>query len=162
MSTYITDIISYLDTQYSIGFDTIDTAALDNLIQLYLETPENGYVTEEFTYLDTGSDSTANPYYDTTSEVTVTYDSSSPNITVLEWKELYLEETLNQMFLETGSISIRDINSPNYPLVDFKGNVFDLDATTSIDYTITPDTTGDIELRAGRQCQTLRGQGERG
>lgn len=146
MTTYITDIIDYLKTQDAISFDTIDTTALDILVEDYLLTPENGYVSEEVTEVIYGSDSTANPYYDTTSTVTYTIDGTSPTITVLEWKEQYLETVYNQMFLESNAISIRDSNSVNYPLIDFKGALFDFDVTTSINYAITPDTTGDVYI----------------
>ncbi len=134
MTTYSTDLIQYVFNQSQLGFDTIDTTALNVLIQDYLETPDNGYMLET---VEEWND-------DTTSYVTYVTDSTSPTITVLEWKELYLEQTLNQSYLQNGQISIRDSNSPNYPLINFKDKLFDFDTTTSIDYSILADATADV------------------
>jgi hypothetical protein len=133
MAKYISDIINKLYEDVD-NFAGIDSTALDALILEYLETPQNGYMTEESTYWDD----------DTTSFITILIDSTAPSISELEWKEQYLEQTYNQMFLQNGQSALRDSSSPHYPLVDFKGQLIDFDADTSLDYYIAKDSTTDV------------------
>ena len=169
--TNITDIIHFLAEKDAISFASIDTSELDDIINDFLMTPDNGFLPSEEEYrittdeicdyeyagIDATSgdiiqpyppDSTSNfAYYDwvcvdQTNVLTTVIDSTSPSITVLQWKQLYLEETYQDMFNDQTQIGISDHNSPNYPLVDFKGIIFDFDTASSVDYPITPDTTG--------------------
>jgi len=134
MAKFNTDIIEYLFDQSQISFNSIDTPALDALIQEYLETTDNGYAQVEVTEYED----------DATAYITYLVDSTSPTITVEEWKIANLEQMYNQSLTQNGQIGITDHNSPNYPLIDFRGALFDFDTTSSIDYEITPDSTGDI------------------
>jgi len=133
MTTYLTDLVEYIFEQEQVSFDSIDTAELDALIQDYLETIENTYMEEEsIQWVD-----------DATSYLTYVIDTTAPITTVEAWKEENLENTYNQAHIQNKQIAITDHNSPNYPLIDFREVLFDFDVTTSIDYAITPDTTGD-------------------
>ena len=136
MAKYESDIVQYVFDQYQKGFDQIDTTALDVLIEEFLETPSNGYMSETVQEWDA----------DSTSYINIVTDSTSPSLTVDEWKEENLEKVFNQAMLQNNQISIRDHNSPNYPLIDFRDKLFDFDTSTSIDYEVTPDTTGDIYI----------------
>jgi len=125
MSTYYSDVVQYL-VDFIDNFNGIESPALDSLIYDFLMTRENGYADESVeVYVP-----------DTTSYINILIDTTSPNITVLEWKELYLEEVYNQALRQNGQAGITDDNTPNYPLVDFRGTIQDFDTTTSIDYII--------------------------
>ena len=120
--TYISDVILYLAQQDAIDFSVVDTAGLDDVINDFLLTPDNGFLpaTEEYSiitdevcdYVYAGLDATSGDiiepyppdstsnfaYYDyvcvdQTNVVTTVIDSTSPDITVLQWKQTYLEET---------------------------------------------------------------------
>lgn len=126
MAKYLSDIVDYLFEQQQEGFNTIDTTALDALILEFIETEENGYMTHTESQWDA----------DSTSYINVLVDSTAASITVLEWKELYLEEVYNQSFIQNNQIAIRDSRSPNYVLVDFRDTLFDFDTNESINYAI--------------------------
>jgi len=174
--TYISDVIEYLAQQDAIDFSAVDTTGLDAVINDFLLTPDNGFLpsTEEYSvvteevcsYEYAGADATSGDvilpypldstsnfaYYDEvcvdqTNVITTVVDSTSPAITVTEWKQLYLEETYQDMHNDQKEIGFGDHNSPNYPLIDFKGNFYDFDTTTSQDYAVSPDTTGDIYIQ---------------
>lgn len=136
MAKYLGDLVDYLFEQQQEGFSAIDTTALDDLILEFIETPENGYMTHTEDEWDD----------DSTSYITVIVDSTSASITVLEWKELYLEDIYRQSFVQNSQIAISDHNSPNYPLINFRSILFDFDSDTSMDYNITPDTTSDLYI----------------
>jgi len=133
MSETSTDLIQFIFDQAQISFSAIDSTATDVEIQEFLEDPTNGYMqVEEEVWVE-----------DTTSFELTVVDTTSPTITVLAWKEENLEDYYNQSQLQNDQISIRDYNSPNYPIIDFKSLLFDFDTSTSMDYAITPDSTAD-------------------
>jgi hypothetical protein len=126
MATFYQDIIEYL-TDYIDDYANLDSTALDVIIYDFLMTKENGYAEEYFEFYDD----------DSTAFVTILIDTTSPTITVLEWKEIYLEEAFNQTLTQNGLAAISSGSSPNYPLIDFRGKLYDFDADTSIDYPIS-------------------------
>ena len=118
MAKYITDIIQDL-------IDQADTTALDATILEYLETPENGFMdsTSEQVYYNDG---TAYVPLDATSYGYITIEGytdeivyTTANLTVDQWKALYLEQTKAQANRSVGGVVISDNDSPHYPLRDF-------------------------------------------
>jgi len=130
MATYYDDIVSYL-VDFIDDYDGIESTELDDLIYDFLMTKFNGFSDELVEVYDA----------DTTSYNTILIDTTSPNITILEWKELNLERVFNQALIQNGQAAISNESSPNYPLIDFRGNVYDFDADSSIDYVISSGGT---------------------
>ena len=126
MSTYYSDVVQYL-IDFIDDYANLDSAPLDSLIYDFLMTRENGYADESVeVYVP-----------DTTSYINILIDTTSPNITVLQWKELNLETVFNQALNQNGLAGITSDTSPNYPLVDWRGKLYDFDADSSVDYEIS-------------------------
>jgi len=125
MATYYDDIVSHL-INFIDDYSGIESTALDDLIYDFLMTKFNGFSDELQEVWDA----------DTTSYNLILVDTTSPNITVLDWKELNLERVFNQALSQNGQAAISNESSPNYPLIDFRGSLYDFDAGSSIDYSI--------------------------
>lgn len=127
-----------------------DSTTFIDTVQDYLDDPDNGFVGQETitTYDGTSviiADATASPVIE---DIWIeTLVDTSALISVDQWKVSYLEETYNQSMVSINKIGVSDSNSPNYPLLDYPTTLLDFDTTTSQDYVITPDTTGDIFIQ---------------
>ena len=69
MAKFLSDIVDYLFKQQQVGFSAIDTTALDELILEFIETPDNGYITE----IESQWDDDATAYINVCTLVTTTY-----------------------------------------------------------------------------------------
>ena len=142
--------------------DEVSDAALDVIIQDYLNNPNNGFMDQETvttivtdatcTIVTIGFDSTTGDpiedcvYLDSTS---ITHIDTTALISVLEWKQTYLEGVKGDAWRTVGQLVITDGNSPNYPLVEFKDILYDFDTTSALDYEITGDATSAQTLYVG-------------
>ena len=134
--------------------DQIVSSALDVIIWDYLNNPDNGFmVQEEIETITVDASCTVVFFPDTSTtdcifldSTTVTWIDTTSSLTVEEWKDIYLEGTYNDAMKTQEKIAFLDSNSPNYPLTDYEHILFNFDTEDSLNYPMSPDTTGDIYI----------------
>ncbi len=137
--------------------DEVDSTALNVVIWDYLNNPNNGFMDQEelitiidatactVVYTPTGFDATS---VDLTSCVFIdttetTFIDTTSLWTVQQWKNLYLETTNNDAMKTLDRIAYTDSRSPNNPLVDWNNDLYSFDTTSSVDFSITEDSTSE-------------------
>ena len=146
------------DVQQGI-IDQLDSTALNLIIWDYLNNPDNGFMDQEevITINDatactwvttpaddaTSADTTACIFIDSTE---VTWIDTTALWTVEEWKDVYYELTFNDAMTTVEKIGFLDSSSPNNPLTNYENILFNFDTSESLNYPMTPDTTGDLYI----------------
>ena len=149
------------DVQQGI-IDQLDSTALNAIIWDYLNNPDNGFMDSEQVVVVTDATTCTLSYpeipddatsaIDTTAEcifidtTTVTSIDTTSLWTVEEWKDVYYELTFNDAMKTIEKIGFLDSNSPNNPLTGYEDILFNFDTSESLDYPMSPDTTGDIYI----------------